>query len=109
MNLDRCRRGIDRPTVAKPCQQWQPAGVIQVRMRHDNGIEVAYSPPARQPVMILEPLLPLKQTEIHQHIGRLGLHQISRARDLTATCAMNCNFHAPLPFPSVRVDPRAQL
>src|SRR6266705_6656922 len=74
----------DRPAVAIFGQHWQPAGVIQVRVREHGVIDRFRVGRQRLVISVLQFLRPLKDAAIHQQPFARCLHQIFGPRN--ASC-----------------------
>ena len=66
--IDGCGRGIDRPVEALLDQPRDPAGVIEMSVREDDGIDLARWNRQVLPVALTPFLLTLEQSAIDQHL-----------------------------------------
>jgi hypothetical protein len=69
--IDRRGRGVDRSVKALLYQPRNPAGMIEVRMRKDDGINLARRYGQISPVALPPFLLALEKTAIDQHLNAL--------------------------------------
>ena len=91
-HLDGRRRGEHRHAMAALGQQRQPAGVVQVAVRDQDGVELLPGGGGRA-VERLGFLAALEHAAVHQHAGLFGLNVIGRAGDFAAGGADDGDFH----------------
>ena len=76
----RSRRAVDLTTVAVTHEQRDIAGMVQVRVREQDGVDVCGRDGERLPVAQAQLLQPLEQTAVHQDPAASRAHQVLRSR-----------------------------
>ena len=73
--------GHDRPVESLPHQPWQVAGVIQMRLGHDDGIDTGGLDRQWRPVQLAKVPHPLEQATVQQDSTAARLQEVFGAGD----------------------------
>ncbi len=74
-------RAVNRPGKTRCCQARDIAGVVNVRMGEQNGVQLIWPERRRCPVALTVIFHTLEQTGIYQQLAVVRLHQIFRPRN----------------------------
>ncbi len=84
-------RAVNRPFETGFDQQRQPTGMVEVRVRNQDGIQIFRGETLRHTIFLIR-MCAVKHAEIHQHASAVGFHKIGRAGHFPSR-AVNSNFH----------------
>ena len=91
-HFNRGRSGKNGPGETRPRQQWQAAGMIEMCMRENHGIQPRRAGSHWRAVQGLH-VVALEQPAVDEHRGLKGFDEISRPGDFTAGGAKNRDSH----------------
>ena len=95
--VDRGRRRVNRPGVARLGEERQPAGMVEVGVGQHDRVELLEGAFLRDTVIVFNVACALEQSQVHQAVGIAGLHQVRGPRDLAAPRTVHRDLHCVNP------------
>jgi hypothetical protein len=92
-------RGVNIGSEAALHKQWQPAAVVEMSVRENNGVKPAGNQPTQVPILTVRCVMSLVQAEIDKDPSGTGLDEVARPSDFSARRPTELDLHARLsPF-----------